>query len=69
MAASLWRALVTRKRSDNIPCFYLGSINFGILFQTMYRDKDGATAPVQDLNVICHQIPVHLIFGGTPGDL
>jgi len=32
----------------------------------MYRDKDGATAPVQDLNVVCHQIPVHVIFGGNP---
>jgi hypothetical protein len=32
----------------------------------MYRDKDGATAPVKDLNVICNQIPVHVIFGGTP---
>lgn len=32
----------------------------------MYRDKDGATTPVQDLNVICRQIPVHVIFGGNP---
>lgn len=32
----------------------------------MYRDKDGASAPVQDLNVICTQIPVHVILGGIP---
>ncbi|KAF9653902.1 hypothetical protein BDM02DRAFT_3216155 [Thelephora ganbajun] len=32
----------------------------------MYRDKDGATAPVQDLNAICSQVPVHVIFGENP---
>jgi len=32
----------------------------------MYRDKDGATAPVEDLNVVCRKIPVHIIFGGNP---
>jgi len=32
----------------------------------MYRDKDGATTPIQDLNVICNRIPVHVIFGGNP---
>jgi len=32
----------------------------------MYRDKDGATAPVKDLNVICGHTPVHVVFGGNP---
>lgn len=32
----------------------------------MYRDGDGATAPIQDLNVICTQIPVHIILGTIP---
>jgi len=41
-------------------------IDFGISLQLMYRDKDGASAPVQDLNVICTQIPVHVIFGENP---
>jgi len=33
---------------------------------SMYRDKDGSTAPVKDLDVICSQIPVHVVFGGNP---
>lgn len=41
-------------------------INFGVAPQLMYRDKDGATTPIQDLNVICNRIPVHVIFGGNP---
>ena len=29
----------------------------------MYRDIEGPTKPVEDLNKICHQIPIHLILG------
>jgi len=29
----------------------------------MYRDIEGPTKPVEDLNKICHQIPTHLILG------
>ena len=29
----------------------------------MYKDVEGPTKPVEDLNKICHQIPVHLILG------
>ena len=29
----------------------------------MYRDVDGPIKPVEDLNKICHQIPIHLILG------
>jgi len=32
----------------------------------MYREKDGITAPVKDLNGICNRIPVHVIYGGNP---
>ena len=41
-------------------------INLEKLHQSMYREKDGAATTVQDLNVVCHQIPVHVIFGGNP---
>ena len=29
----------------------------------MYRDVDGPTKPVGDLNLLCSQRPVHIIFG------
>jgi len=29
----------------------------------MYRDVDGPTKPVSDLNMACARIPVHIIFG------
>lgn len=29
----------------------------------MYRDVEGPTKPVEDLNEICHRIPIHLILG------
>ncbi|KAF8164732.1 Alpha/beta hydrolase fold-1 [Crassisporium funariophilum] len=29
----------------------------------MYLDEEGPTKPVEDLNKICHHIPVHLILG------
>ncbi|KAF8815782.1 alpha/beta-hydrolase [Phlegmacium glaucopus] len=29
----------------------------------MYLDVDGPTKPVEDLNIICHRIPTHLILG------
>jgi pimeloyl-ACP methyl ester carboxylesterase len=32
----------------------------------MYLDEEGATKPVEDLNTICHRIPVHLILGEVP---
>ncbi|KAG1817522.1 Alpha/beta hydrolase fold-1 [Suillus subaureus] len=32
-------------------------------FQTMYREPDGATKPVQDLDKICPRIPVSIVFG------
>lgn len=31
--------------------------------QTMYRDPDGATKPIQYLDSLCDQIPVHIAFG------
>ena len=34
-----------------------------LVLQAMYRDVDGPTKPVEDLNKICHQIPIHLILG------
>ena len=30
----------------------------------MYKDVDGPTKPLGDLNVACSRIPVHVIFGG-----
>ena len=33
-------------------------------FQTMYKEPDGATKPVQDLDKVCARIPVSIIFGG-----
>ena len=33
-------------------------------FQTMYREPEGATKPVQDLDKICSRIPVSIVFGG-----
>lgn len=30
----------------------------------MYRDVDGPTKPLLDLNQACARIPVHIIFGG-----
>jgi fermentation-respiration switch protein FrsA (DUF1100 family) len=32
----------------------------------MYLDPDGSTKPVEDLNLICHRIPVYLVLGKTP---
>ncbi|KAF9256579.1 hypothetical protein L218DRAFT_966280 [Marasmius fiardii PR-910] len=32
--------------------------------KAMYRDPDGATKPVEDLNKTCKEKPVHLILGG-----
>jgi hypothetical protein len=32
-------------------------------FQTMYREPDGATKPVQDLDKVCSRIPVSIVFG------
>lgn len=32
-------------------------------FQTMYREPEGATKPVQDLDKICSRIPVSIVFG------
>jgi len=29
----------------------------------MYRDREGATKPVQDLNRVCARMPVHIVFG------
>jgi len=29
----------------------------------MYRDRDGATAPIPGLKRTCSRIPVHIIFG------
>ena len=34
----------------------------------MYRDIEGPTKPVEDLDEICHRIPIHLILGKV-GDL
>lgn len=33
--------------------------------QAMYRDADGPTKPVADLNKACAEKPVHLILGGV----
>jgi hypothetical protein len=33
-------------------------------FQTMYREPEGATKPVQDLDKTCSRIPVSIVFGG-----
>jgi hypothetical protein len=30
----------------------------------MYRDPEGATKPVESLNVACREKPVHIILGG-----
>jgi len=30
----------------------------------MYREPDGATKPVQDLDKVCARIPVSIMFGG-----
>lgn len=35
------------------------------VFQAMYRDEDGATKPMEDLNRVCADRPVHLILGSV----
>lgn len=32
----------------------------------MYRDVDGPTKPVADLNWACANMPVHVVFGDKP---
>ena len=29
----------------------------------MYRDPEGAFKPIAQLDVVCRQIPVHIVFG------
>jgi hypothetical protein len=31
----------------------------------MYRDPDGATKPVEDINKWCHRRPFHVVFAGV----
>lgn len=49
--------------ATKIPCEIVGPTE--LHFQTMYREPDGATRPVQDLDKICPRIPVSIVFGNN----
>lgn len=35
--------------------------------KAMYEDPDGAVKPIEHLDAICSQIPVHIAFGEKKG--